>query len=102
VNAARTAPKRKLEDIPEWHGFADGAWRTHIDVADFIRCNVQPYTGNARFLSPATARTMRLWNKLAELFELERAVGVVDVSQLPSSLTAHAPGYIDRDLEIIV
>src|SRR4030095_2778709 len=26
----------------------------------------------------------------------------LDVSQIPSSITAHAPGYIDRDKEIIV
>src|SRR5262249_31894492 len=28
--------------------------------------------------------------------------GVLDISQIPSSITAHAPGYIDRDNEIIV
>ena len=27
---------------------------------------------------------------------------MLDVSQIPSSITAHAPGYIDRDNEIIV
>ena len=28
--------------------------------------------------------------------------GVLDVSQIPSSITAHAPGYIDRENEVIV
>src|SRR6185436_7500984 len=28
--------------------------------------------------------------------------GVLDVSQIPSSITAHPPGYIDRDRELIV
>jgi formate C-acetyltransferase len=32
----------------------------------------------------------------------ERKKGVLDVSQIPSSITAHGPGYIDRDNEIIV
>ena len=27
---------------------------------------------------------------------------MLDISQIPSSITAHAPGYIDRDHEIIV
>ena len=27
---------------------------------------------------------------------------MLDVSQIPSSITAHAPGYIDRENEIIV
>ena len=27
---------------------------------------------------------------------------MLDVSQIPSSITAHAPGYIDRDNEVIV
>ena len=36
------------------------------------------------------------------MFLEERAKGVLDVSQVPSSITAHDPGYIDRDSEIIV
>ena len=32
----------------------------------------------------------------------ERKKGVLDVSQIPSSITAHGPGYIDRENEIIV
>ena len=36
------------------------------------------------------------------LFVEERKKGVLDVSQIPSSITAHAPGYIDKDNEIIV
>jgi formate C-acetyltransferase len=27
---------------------------------------------------------------------------VLDVSQVPSSITAHAPGYIDRKNEVII
>src|SRR4029077_11750290 len=54
------------------------------------------------FVAPATARTKRLWARLKKLFIEERKKGVLDVSQIPSSITAHAPGYIDREREIIV
>src|SRR6266850_4317806 len=36
------------------------------------------------------------------MFVEERKKGLLDVSQIPSSITAHAPGYIDREHEIIV
>src|SRR6185436_11139985 len=49
-----------------------------------------------------TARTKKLWAGLNELFLQERKKGVLDVSQIPSSITAHAPGYIDRENEVIV
>src|SRR5437762_415098 len=32
----------------------------------------------------------------------EREKGILGVSQVPSSITAHAPGYIDKAHEIIV
>ena len=45
---------------------------------------------------------MRIWSRLNELFVEERRKGVLDISQIPRSITAHAPGYIDREHEIIV
>jgi formate C-acetyltransferase len=39
---------------------------------------------------------------LSDLFVEERNKGVLDISQVPSSITAHGPGYIDRKDEIIV
>jgi formate C-acetyltransferase len=36
------------------------------------------------------------------MFVEERKKGVLDISQIPSSITAHGPGYIDREHEIIV
>ncbi len=59
-------------------------------------------TATTSFLAPATARTKKIWDTLNELFVEERKKGVLDVSQIPSSITAHAPGYIDRENEIIV
>jgi formate C-acetyltransferase len=88
--------------VNAWRDFQDGQWQKSVDVSDFIHKNVTPYLGEADFLAPATARTTALWNKLTDLFEAERARGVLDVSQIPSSITAHDPGYIDRDTEVIV
>ncbi|MEI7768779.1 MAG: formate C-acetyltransferase [Chloroflexales bacterium] len=85
-----------------WYDFTPGVWCESIAVRDFIQRQYQPYDGDARFLVGPTERTTRLWAELSELFTLERAKGVLDVSEIPSSITAHAPGYIDRDLELIV
>ena len=49
-----------------------------------------------------TERTKDIWKKLEAMFLEERKKGVLDVSPIPSSITAHAPGYIDRENEIIV
>jgi formate C-acetyltransferase len=85
-----------------WAGFKPGLWQKEINVRDFIQHNYQPYDGDESFLALATARTKNLWAKLSELFVEERKKGVLDVSQIPSSITAHPPGYIDKDNEIIV
>jgi formate C-acetyltransferase len=85
-----------------WRGFRGGLWQTEIDVRDFIQENYEPYDGDGSFLSPATARTKRIWGILADLFVEERRKEVLDISQVPSSITSHPPGYIDRPHEIIV
>ena len=41
--------------------FNDGAWRTEVNVRDFIQLNYTPYDGDREFLAPPTARTLRLW-----------------------------------------
>lgn len=85
-----------------WHGFKAGLWQKEINVRDFIQQNYEPYEGDESFLETATERTKKIWERLNELFVEERKKGVLDVSQIPSSITAHAPGYIDRENEIIV
>ena len=85
-----------------WRDFAPGPWTERIDVRDFIQRNYALYEGDAAFLAPATERTDALWARLGLLFEEERRRGVLDVSQVPSSITAHEPGYIDQDAELIV
>jgi len=85
-----------------WRGFKGALWQKEINVRAFIQLNYEPYVGDDKFLAPATKRTQALWQKLQELFVEERKKGVLDISQIPSSITAHGPGYIDRESEIIV
>jgi formate C-acetyltransferase len=85
-----------------WHGFQTGLWQKEINVRDFIQQNYEPYHGDAGFLASATPRTRKIWQTLQALFVEERRKGVLDVSQIPGSITAHPPGYIDKDNEVIV
>src|SRR5438309_1129401 len=79
-----------------------GLWTKEINVRHFILSNYTPYLGDGAFLVGPTERTLGVWKKLTRLFEKERAKGVLDISQVPSSITAHDAGYIDKDNEIIV
>ncbi len=85
-----------------WEEFQGALWQKEINVRAFIQLNYTPYDGDAGFLAPATERTKKIWNRLTDLFVEERKKGVLDISQIPSSITAHGPGYIDKDNEIIV
>ena len=102
AKAGPTKAEQAKAEQEAWRGLKSGLWQKRIDVRDFIQHNYQPYEGNEAFLASATPRTEELWDKLQKLFVEERKKGVLDVSQIPSSITAHAPGYIDRDNEIIV
>ncbi|GAA1690131.1 formate C-acetyltransferase [Microbacterium sediminicola] len=97
-------PADQADAIPAaWTGFVTGPWQDAIDVRDFIQHNYAPYTGTADFLTGATARTTHVWETLTALFPAERERGVYDVdATTPSTITAHAPGYIDKDAELIV
>ena len=87
-----------------WNGFVSGNWQNAIDVRDFIQKNYHEYTGDDKFLQKATSRTNSLMKKVNSLFALERQFGgVLDVDTTTvSSLTSYAPGYIDKDNELIV
>jgi len=85
-----------------WRGFKPGSWQTRVNVRDFIQRNYTPYEGDAKFLQGPTQRTRSIWQTLQPLLAKEREKGVLDVSQVPSGILAHAPGYIDREREIIV
>jgi formate C-acetyltransferase len=98
---APQVPTSSTVDTP-WRGFNSGLWQKEINVRDFIQQNYEPYDGDETFLAGATPRTASLWNTLQALFLEERRKGVLDISQIPSSITSHQPGYIDKDHEIIV
>ncbi|MFC1403501.1 MULTISPECIES: formate C-acetyltransferase [Streptacidiphilus] len=86
-----------------WKGFRGGLWRDSVDVRDFIQQNYTPYQGDAAFLAGPTERTSSVWKKITDLFPEERRKGVLDVdAATPSTITAHAPGWIDRDRELVV
>ena len=87
-----------------WNGFKSGAWQNEINVRDFIQTNYHEYTGDYGFLAGATPRTRAMMDKVQALFAKERANGgVLDVDTVTvSSLTSYAPGYVDRDNELIV
>jgi formate C-acetyltransferase len=85
-----------------WRGFTGGAWQTRVNLRDFIQRNYTPYEGDGSFLQGPTERTKGMWQKLQPLLAKEREKGILDVSQVPSSITAHAAGYIDKANEIIV
>ncbi|MCX2928424.1 formate C-acetyltransferase [Streptomyces sp. NEAU-W12] len=86
-----------------WRRFAGSGWRERIDVRDFIQANYMPYEGEASFLTGPTDRTRAVWEKVSALFPEERRRGILDVdAATPSTITSHAPGFIDRDRELIV
>ena len=87
-----------------WNGFKKGVWQDEINVRDFIQLNYKEYKGDSSFLAGATKRTDTVMKKLNSLFMLERQYGgVLDIDTTTvSSLTSYAPGYIDKENELIV
>ena len=84
-------------------GFAPGRWTRTIDVRDFIVRNVTPHGGGEAFLVGPSPRTFAGWERLQSCLAVERRKGVLDVdATTASTVPAHAPGYIDRDSEVIV
>ncbi|MGF1478263.1 MAG: formate C-acetyltransferase [Cyanophyceae cyanobacterium] len=87
----------------QWKGFVPGQWTEEINLRDFIHQNYLPYEGDESFLASKTEVTHQLWEKVKDLMAIEREKGILDTdTKVPSAITAHAPGYIDRDLEKIV
>lgn len=75
-----------------------------IDVRQFIQDNYTEYRGNADFLCTTSERNKKLWDKCLELLKQEReAGGVLDIETTKfSGINNFGPGYIDKDLELIV
>jgi len=89
---------------PEWKDFVGGKWEKEVDVRDFIQRNYTPYVGDDSFLAGPTAATTKLWAQVLELTTQEReAGGVLDMdTKIPSTITSHEAGYLNKDLEKIV
>lgn len=90
--------------LDAWRGFAEGKWKKAIDVNSFIERNITPYEGDDRFLVEPTEDTTSLWRTVSQLLKEERERGGVhdiDVNTV-STITSHAPGYIDKPKEKIV
>lgn len=86
-----------------WKGFRTGEWRHLVNVRNFIQKNYTPYTGDESFLAPMSERTRKVWDKSHELILEELHKGILDVeTDAISGINNFAPGYIDRDNEVIV
>jgi formate C-acetyltransferase len=96
--------RQQASDCRAWRSFAAGAWRDKIDVKNFLDHNIRPYTGDEKFLAGPTTATAELWEHIQELTRQERDHGgVLDIDvQTISTITSHAPGYIDKNKEQIV
>ncbi|MGO4388251.1 formate C-acetyltransferase [Microvirga sp. 2YAF29] len=99
----RSGTPEVADSVNEWASFTPGAWENTVDVRDFIQRNVTPYDGDEGFLTGPSERTKAVWAQLQPYFKEEIRKGVLDAdARTPSSMTSHAPGYIDRDNEVIV
>ena len=87
-----------------WRGFKGNDWQNSINVADFILQNFKEYTGDDTFLTQPTDRTKSVWARCEELLaEEQKRGGCLDVeTNILSGITAFAPGYIDKENEVIV
>ena len=88
----------------EWKNFNSGDWEEEIDVRSFIQTNYTPYEGDGSFLTSATDRTKKLWNKVIDLYKQEKDNGGVLAidSKTVATIDSHSAGYIDKQLEKIV
>nr|WP_201277721.1 hypothetical protein [Parabacteroides distasonis] len=55
-----------------WDHFKGETWKREINVRDFIQSNYTPYEGDDSFLVASSEKTRKVWNKLTEMFKVER------------------------------
>lgn len=87
-----------------WQQFSGVEWKATINVRDFIQHNYTPYEGDESFLAGATPATTALWEKVMDGIRIENATHApVDFdTNIATTITAHAPGYIVKEHEKIV
>ena len=87
-----------------WSQFTGRLWKEECNVRDFIQKNYTPYDGDDSFLVGPTEATNKLWAQVMDLTAQERAKGgVLDMdTDVVSTITSHAAGYLNKDLEKIV
>lgn len=86
-----------------WDKFKGSKWKESIDVSDFIINNYTEYKGDESFLVRSTEKTNKVWDRCKDLIAEEMKKGVLDVDTVNmSGIDSFAPGYIDKDNEVIV
>jgi len=87
-----------------WEKFEAGSWIEKIDVANFIQLNYKEYVGDGKFLVGPTKDSLALNEQFKDLLKLEKKMGgVIDLdTKVASTITSHAPGYINKEIEKIV
>ncbi|TDL37589.1 formate C-acetyltransferase [Macrococcoides bohemicum] len=96
--------KEETKKTHAWEGFKTGKWNKRIDVREFIQLNYTLYDGKDEFLAGPTEATKTLWDQVMQLTKEERERGGMwDMdTKIPSTITSHDAGYLNKDLETIV
>ncbi len=84
--------------------FIKGNWNTSIDVRDFVRKNISPYSGDYGFLKGPSKKTSKLWDICTQALKEERAnngMRSVD-TKIVSTIDSFPASYIDKENEVIV
>ena len=91
-------------EFKQWQGFQGETWKNEINVRNFIKKNYTPYLEEPDFLCGPTERTNNSMKKLNGLLKKEMENGgVLDIDvEHTTTLTSHAPGYLDKDTDVIV
>lgn len=87
----------------QWLEFEKGIWCEEVDVRDFIQKNITSYEDDSSFLEGSTDNTKIIWEKASKLLKEELKKGVIDIdTETVSGINEYAPGYIDKEREVIV
>jgi formate C-acetyltransferase len=93
-----------MKNTTETLYFKTGNWNKAIDVYDFVLQNITPYEGDDTFLVGPSEKTKTLWNICKENLLQERTNNgclAIDTNVI-SNITSFAPGYINKENEVIV